>query len=737
MGNKSSHTDRYPDTPVLREAGNNYYTFHSNCGKKVDVKPDGRVARRRGARDDPSHGVVVTKQPLKDNLPFEIRLDKKVSAWKGYGLWIGLTTIDPSKLEIPRTMSKLTGGVTIFWSGTSIYVNGKKAVVMDVDLDDCTIGDTIGLKKKSAGAVQFSFNGKDRGKVVKVPSNPGTMYAVVDIFGEAENVIICDDKGGVPTNYYSVPPDAVSGGSSNPDMVKLRMRDTVERLKSETVGDIPAILETVSTYIKTPLDETTDERHRQLLGDHLASIGGAHELTKLIENLQVLDDAQTRQWSLQGITLVQEICLGYSESSLKLCAEFGKSGLLDLMLCNVEKYGCAEEIQTIGEKYLDHSPWYHGSISRQEAEERLQRNGDFLVRDKSDQPDDYVLTVKWNGRPWNFVIVKNDDKYQLEGEAFYWVYDLVEDQLQSGRPVTLESSVIIRNPVVSNQVRNCIEESRRFLAMSALRVLYNCAKTTANKQMYGDIQASERITPFLKSENVSLVMGSLFVLSEITYGYADMSSVDDNLISHIFELLRKATAETVSQNSPRQCDYSTLEILAGLYNLAINDKNKARIVDIGGVPLLVELLKNDLPDIQEAAANALWTLAELVENKEKISSSPGTITTLKSVCEGNNAIVSQAAERVLIRLESHDKETRGPATATGRRCAYFELCKRFKTSMELSDEDVCADAFFNSEFNMCYCLQCHEHRGDKLCYLRGAPPKVYALPLGWCRFALE
>ena len=44
--------------------------------------------------------------------------------------------------------------------------------------------------------------------------------------------------------------------------------------------------------------------------------------------------------------------------------------------------------------------------------------------------------------------------------------------------------------------------------------------------------------------------------------------------------------------------------------------------------------------------------------------------------------------------------------------------------------------FFNPEYDMCYCKNCHRERKDRDYYQRGDPPKLYGLPLGWCRFAL-
>lgn len=50
--------------------------------------------------------------------------------------------------------------------------------------------------------------------------------------------------------------------------------------------------------------------------------------------------------------------------------------------------------------------WYHGALPRQRAEEIVQRDGDFLVRDCASQPDNYVLTCRSKSQVLHFVLNK-------------------------------------------------------------------------------------------------------------------------------------------------------------------------------------------------------------------------------------------------------------------------------------------------------------------------------------------
>jgi len=45
--------------------------------------------------------------------------------------------------------------------------------------------------------------------------------------------------------------------------------------------------------------------------------------------------------------------------------------------------------------------------------------------------------------------------------------------------------------------------------------------------------------------------------------------------------------------------------------------------------------------------------------------------------------------------------------------------------------------FVNSEFDICYCSQCHASKKDINYYTRGQPVKTYGIPVDWCRIGLQ
>ncbi|XP_019904846.1 SHC-transforming protein 2 isoform X4 [Esox lucius] len=57
------------------------------------------------------------------------------------------------------------------------------------------------------------------------------------------------------------------------------------------------------------------------------------------------------------------------------------------------------------EEQLRREPWYHGRMSRRDAEKLLVRDGDFLVRDSATNPGQYVLTGMHCGLPKHLLLV--------------------------------------------------------------------------------------------------------------------------------------------------------------------------------------------------------------------------------------------------------------------------------------------------------------------------------------------
>ncbi|CAH0716742.1 unnamed protein product, partial [Brenthis ino] len=112
------------------------------------------------------------------------------------------------------------------------------------------------------------------------------------------------------------------------------------------------------------------------------------------------------------------------------------------------------ELSLPSDQIISHG-WYHGALSRTAAEALLQQDREFLVRESSSQPDNYVLSCRSNGQHLHFVIqriIVHPDtvferyQYQFEDEAYDTVADLITSYVGSGKPISAASGARIQYP---------------------------------------------------------------------------------------------------------------------------------------------------------------------------------------------------------------------------------------------------------------------------------------------------
>ncbi|KAL3976792.1 voltage-gated sodium channel type II beta [Sarotherodon galilaeus] len=125
-----------------------------------------------------------------------------------------------------------------------------------------------------------------------------------------------------------------------------------------------------------------------------------------------------------------------------------------------------EELKMDCEEPRSHA-WYHGSIPRQVAENLVQRDGDFLIRDSLSLPGSYVLTCQWRNTAQHFkinkkVVMLNEAysrvEYRLDREGFDSIPALIRYYVGNRKPVSQVVGAIIFQPINRGLPLRCLEE---------------------------------------------------------------------------------------------------------------------------------------------------------------------------------------------------------------------------------------------------------------------------------------
>ncbi|XDV38168.1 hypothetical protein PO909_007635 [Leuciscus waleckii] len=103
------------------------------------------------------------------------------------------------------------------------------------------------------------------------------------------------------------------------------------------------------------------------------------------------------------------------------------------------------------EELEDHA-WYHGEMSRRQAEKLLLHDGDFLVRKSATNPGSYVLTGMHNGLAKHLLLVDPEGTVRTKDHIFESISHLIGHHRDNNLPiVSAGSELCLKQPVDRKQ----------------------------------------------------------------------------------------------------------------------------------------------------------------------------------------------------------------------------------------------------------------------------------------------
>ncbi|XP_041861258.1 SHC-transforming protein 2 [Melanotaenia boesemani] len=105
------------------------------------------------------------------------------------------------------------------------------------------------------------------------------------------------------------------------------------------------------------------------------------------------------------------------------------------------------------EEQLRRETWYHSRMSRRDAEKLLVRDGDFLVRESTTNPGQYVLTGMHCGLPKHLLLVDPEGVVRTKDMLFESISHLISYHLKNELPIVAAESELHLKQVVRRKPR--------------------------------------------------------------------------------------------------------------------------------------------------------------------------------------------------------------------------------------------------------------------------------------------
>ncbi|KAJ4442722.1 hypothetical protein ANN_04313, partial [Periplaneta americana] len=208
------------------------FELHENHGRNVQLGEGRRTAKRTASYNQ---GVVISSKPLPREQLFQVRVDSLNSRWVS-SLMCGVTCQSPEKTHFPLTALGFKKNSWIICSDCVFHNGIKVKGCYGPNLDSLQSCHLVGVLVDSESRLHLYVNGVDQG--VAACDIPSVCYAVVDVYGQCEEVTIMnlsDDVNQSSVQASLVPStiEATSSLDATQDQTQLESESLSEKADLE------------------------------------------------------------------------------------------------------------------------------------------------------------------------------------------------------------------------------------------------------------------------------------------------------------------------------------------------------------------------------------------------------------------------------------------------------------------------------------------------------------------------
>ncbi|XP_076082164.1 uncharacterized protein LOC143052889 isoform X2 [Mytilus galloprovincialis] len=204
-----------------------------------------------------------------------------------------------------------------------------------------------------------------------------------------------------------------------------------------------------------------------------------------------------------------------------------------------------------------------------------------------------------------------------------------------------------------------------YVVKSSMSILHNIARNSNVQHYFKENATSDVMIQFLQSkeEHEMLKIMAMLTLAHIVEEEENDKLIDDTgAVEGIVSYIKLA----LNNERGRYKGFTPIELMDGLGKLAVNDKNKSKIVDAGALPLLLRMLKQDNIEEQAVASKALWTLSFDKDVAQKIRDFEDLMPTLEKLSGSQDKNVEKNCKGALFVLKGENDVKNRPKSSSKR-----------------------------------------------------------------------